>query len=164
MKNLKKYLAILLTLAMMVGLMAACAPEIPAPPAPGTTVETTKAPSSNDNGGGNTPADNPSGNEGQGDTPPATTGETVYDKYEKGTSLRMGVGYNNVNTGIAFDAGTAGEGITLRSEAHLGKTRGDPGRGVRERVSGQRRLQGVRVLGAADEPGGLGLRYRRTAV
>ena len=104
MKNLKKYLAVLLTLAMMVGLMAACAPEIPAPPAPGTTVETTKAPSSNDNGGGNTPADNPSGNEGQGDTPPATTGETVYDKYEKGTSLRMGVGYNNVNTGIAFDA------------------------------------------------------------
>ncbi len=113
MKNLKKYLAVLLTLAMMVGLMAACAPEIPAPPAPGTTVETTKAPSSNDNGGGNTPADNPSGNEGQGDTPPATTGETVYDKYEKGTSLRMGVGYNNVNTGIAFDADTAGEGITL---------------------------------------------------
>ena len=33
--------------------------------------------------------------------------------YAEGTVLRMATGYNSVKTGLAFDAETAGEGITL---------------------------------------------------
>ncbi|MBR4360314.1 MAG: hypothetical protein IKP32_06810 [Clostridia bacterium] len=35
------------------------------------------------------------------------------DRYADGTILRMAVGYNSAKTGIAFDAETAGDGITL---------------------------------------------------
>ncbi|MBQ6883037.1 MAG: hypothetical protein IJO25_01630, partial [Clostridia bacterium] len=45
-----------------------------------------------------------------GTTPPA---EIPKLEYAEGTELRMATGYNNLNTGLAFDADTAGEGITL---------------------------------------------------
>ena len=45
-----------------------------------------------------------------GNTPPA---EIPKLEYAEGTELRMATGYNNLNTGLAFDADTAGEGITL---------------------------------------------------
>ena len=33
--------------------------------------------------------------------------------YAEGTVLRMATGYNNAKTGLFFDAGVAGEGVTL---------------------------------------------------
>ncbi|MBR6687565.1 MAG: hypothetical protein IKL77_02290 [Clostridia bacterium] len=45
-----------------------------------------------------------------GTTPPP---EIPKLEYADGTELRMATGYNNLNTGLAFDADTAGEGITL---------------------------------------------------
>ena len=45
-----------------------------------------------------------------GTTPPA---EIPKLEYADGTELRMATGYKNLDTGLAFDADTAGEGITL---------------------------------------------------
>ncbi len=42
-----------------------------------------------------------------------TAGAEAEKKYADGTVLRMATGYNSAKTGIAFDAETAGEGITL---------------------------------------------------
>ncbi len=41
------------------------------------------------------------------------SGLTAGKDYAKGTTLRMGAGYNNTYTGITFDAKTAGNGVTL---------------------------------------------------
>ena len=44
----------------------------------------------------------------------SSTGDEEFDLvYAEGTTLRMATGYNSAKTGIAFDADTAGEGITL---------------------------------------------------
>ena len=95
MKKLRTALAFALTLVMALSLLAGCGgPQIP------TGNEPTPAP------GGSTPTPAPSGG---GDTP----SQTVHELYAPGTALRMGTGYNSENTGIAFDAGTAGDGITL---------------------------------------------------
>ncbi len=52
----------------------------------------------------NPPAPGPGGSD---DTP-------AYElNYAAGTELRMATGYNNANTGLAFDSATAGDGITL---------------------------------------------------
>lgn len=48
------------------------------------------------------------------DTGSSSTGNEEFDLvYAEGTTLRMATGYNSAKTGIAFDADTAGEGITL---------------------------------------------------
>lgn len=39
--------------------------------------------------------------------------ETAQLTYAEGTVLRMATGYNNAKTGLFFDAGVAGEGVTL---------------------------------------------------
>ena len=39
--------------------------------------------------------------------------ETAELTYAEGTELRMATGYNNAKTGLFFDAGVAGEGVTL---------------------------------------------------
>ena len=48
------------------------------------------------------------------DTGSSSTGNEEFDLvYAEGTTLRMATGYNSAKTGTAFDADTAGEGITL---------------------------------------------------
>ncbi len=93
MKHLKSLVALLLVAAMSASLLVGCGPSI--------SVE--------GSGAASTPASAPAAStpaEG-GDAEPA--GLTYAD----GTVLRMATGYNNPNTGISFDAETAGSGITL---------------------------------------------------
>ena len=92
MKKLRTAIAFALTAVMTVSLMAGCGgPKIP----------------TDDNPGGGAAS-------GDGGTPaPGGPTQTVHELYAGGTTLRMGTGYNSENTGIAFDAGTAGDGITL---------------------------------------------------
>ena len=86
MKKLKLIMAFLLA-ASMVFMLVACGDKNPA--------ETTTS-------GTSTTKESP-------DNPP------VVEKleYAEGTILRMATGYNSAKTGLFYDAGTAGEGITL---------------------------------------------------
>ena len=93
MKKLRTAIAFALTAVMTVSILAGCGgPQIPTDP--------------NVSGGSSTPS-------GGGTATPSGSSQTVHELYAAGTTLRMGTGYNNANTGIAFDAGTAGDGITL---------------------------------------------------
>ncbi len=95
MRKLKSMVAVLLAAALMAASLTACG-------GPSVEVQDT-TPSTDDaatTDGGDAAADT-------GDAAPA--GLTYAD----GTVLRMATGYNNPNTGIAFDAETAGDGITL---------------------------------------------------
>ena len=107
MKKLKSVLTLVLIAVMALALLAGCGgPQIPTDPNPGGNAGGGNA------GGGNAGGGNAGGgNAGGGDTPAVT--QTVHELYAAGTTLRMGTGYNNANTGIAFDAGTAGDGIQL---------------------------------------------------
>ena len=97
MKKLSKIFALVLTAAMLLSLLAACGPTIDVGGNPTNTP-------GGGGGGGGTQTQEPSG---------GGTTETVHNKYAAGTVLRMGTGYNSANTGIAFDSGTAGDGIKL---------------------------------------------------
>lgn len=98
MKKQKSLFALALAVVMTLSLLAGCAPAVQVqtstPPANST------APS--------TPSDNNPG--GEQEQQPA---QTLQDLYAPGTALRMATGYNSPKTGIAFDAETAGEGVTL---------------------------------------------------
>ncbi len=89
-RSKKSWIALFLVAVMVVGCLAGCG-------GPDVEVQTTAAPSGEETQQGET----------QGGE---STGSLTY---EPGTVLRMAVGYNNPNTGIAFDAETAGDGITL---------------------------------------------------
>ena len=84
MKNMKRVLSAALCLVMMVALFAGCSRQLPTEPSKNN-------------------AQNPTG----------TTAPVDKLPFEKGTILRMAVGYNNAKTGLFFDASVAGEGITL---------------------------------------------------
>ena len=84
MKNMKRILSAALCLVMMVALFAGCSRQLPTEPTKNN-------------------AQNPTG----------TTAPVDKLPFEKGTILRMAVGYNNAKTGLFFDASVAGEGITL---------------------------------------------------
>jgi len=104
MKKLKSLTAMLLAVAMLAALLSGCGPSIQYNqssnnPSQGTNPGTTTP-------GGNTGTSNP-GNSGTGTSTPATL------TYAPGTVLRMATGYNKPNTGLTFDAETAGEGIQL---------------------------------------------------
>ncbi len=88
---MKRLISALLVVCMVLVLFAGCTDD-PAPTTP--TTEPTK---------------------GTEQTQPTTTPTEPVDQltFKKGTVLRMATGYNNPNTGLFFDAETAGEGITL---------------------------------------------------
>ena len=91
MKKLRTAIAFALTAVMTVSLLAGCGgPKIP----------------TDGSNTGTTPS-------GSGTAAPSGSTQTVHELYAAGTVLRMGTGYNSENTGIAFDASTAGDGITL---------------------------------------------------
>ncbi len=89
---MKRILSLLLVLCMVACLFAGCNNDKPAESTSGETkgTESTTAPEE-------------------------STAPPVVDQltFAKGTVLRMATGYNNPNTGLFFDAETAGEGITL---------------------------------------------------
>ncbi len=89
---MKKLICMALVLVLALSCFAGCAEEEPktTDPAPTTTVN----------------------NEPVETTPPVET-EPEGLKYAEGTVLRMATGYNNAKTGLWFDAGVAGDGITL---------------------------------------------------
>ncbi len=89
MKKFKSLTAMLLAIAMTAALLAGCAPSI--------SYEQSQPPA---NESSNTDAENSAAPSGGLD-------------YAPGTELRMATGYNSPKTGIAFDAETAGEGVTL---------------------------------------------------
>lgn len=94
MTNLKRIFTAVLAILMLATCIVGCTPKIDIP------TDTTT------NGGDTTTSG--------GDT--TTGGSTVeVDKlpFAKGTVLRMATGYNKINTGLFFDAGTAKDGITL---------------------------------------------------
>lgn len=91
MKKLKSLAAMLLAIAMTACLLTGCGPSIQVDP----TNSPTQQPSQS--GGDVTPTDAPS----------------KGLEYAEGTELRMATGYNKPNTGLFFDAETAGEGVTL---------------------------------------------------
>ena len=90
MKKFKSLTAMLLAIAMTAALLSGCAPSI--------SYEQSQAPA-NENS-------EPVGTE-QSEAPAGGL------DYAPGTELRMATGYNSPKTGIAFDAETAGEGVTL---------------------------------------------------
>ncbi|MBR5339175.1 MAG: hypothetical protein IK150_03730 [Lachnospiraceae bacterium] len=103
MKKFSKILAVILAVCMIGAALSACNATIQTTPAPSqdskTPDTTTKAPE----GGETTTPDQP------------TEPQPVEDllPYAEGTVLRMATGYNSTKTGIAFDAETAGSGVTL---------------------------------------------------
>ena len=103
MKKFSKILAVILAVCMIGAALSACNATIQTTPAPSqdskTPDTTTKAP----DGGETTTPDQP------------TEPQPVEDllPYAEGTVLRMATGYNSTKTGIAFDAETAGSGVTL---------------------------------------------------
>ncbi len=116
MKKFNKVLAVVLSVVMVMALLAGCGPKIPTTSGTGgndtgSTGTTTPGGDTGSTGtttpSGDTGTTTPSGDTGSGDTgttAPAT--ETVRDKYAEGTTIVMATGYNNPNTGIAFDADT----------------------------------------------------------
>ncbi len=105
MKKFSKILAVILAVCMIGAALSACNATIQTTPAPSegtkTPDTTTKAPE----GGETTKAPDVQPTEPQ---PP----EDLLP-YAEGTVLRMATGYNSTKTGIAFDAETAGSGVTL---------------------------------------------------
>ncbi len=99
MKTRKSFLSLLLVFAMMLALLAGCAPRI--------TVQQNGQPG-DPGAAGSTPASSGSGS-------PSSSGSTAAGEltFAQGTTLRMAVGYNSPQTGLFFDAETAGSGITL---------------------------------------------------
>ena len=93
MKNVKRILCAVLAVMMLASLLGCnrLPVETPAPT------------------GGNNPTNAPTG----GNPTEGTTKPVDLLVFENGTVLRMATGYNKPNTGITFDADTAGEGITL---------------------------------------------------
>ncbi len=89
MKKLNSLAAMLLAIAMTACLLTGCGP--------GIQVEPTNA-----------PTQQPSQSGGE-----ATDAPSKGLEYAEGTELRMATGYNKPNTGLFFDAETAGEGVTL---------------------------------------------------
>ncbi len=103
MKKFSKILAVILAVCMIGAALSACNATIQTTPAPSqeskTPDTTTKAP----DGGETTTPDQP--------TEPQPAEDLL--PYAEGTVLRMATGYNSTKTGIAFDAETAGSGVTL---------------------------------------------------
>ena len=103
MKKFSKILAVILAVCMIGAALSACNATIQTTPAPSqdskTPDTTTKAP----DGGETTTPDQPTEPQPPEDLLP----------YAEGTVLRMATGYNSTKTGIAFDAETAGSGVTL---------------------------------------------------
>lgn len=107
-KKITSLLAVSLATAM---LMSGCGPAA-SNDGSGAGTPDGSTPTSNDNSGAadNSGAvDNSESNNG-GDTVVDTPAELTF---AEGTVLRMATGYNKANTGLFFDAETAGEGITL---------------------------------------------------
>ena len=107
MKKFSKILSVILAVCLIGAALSACNATIQTTPAPSDQTSekapdtTTKAPE-----GGETtkaPDENPTEPQPQEDLLP----------YAEGTVLRMATGYNSTKTGIAFDAETAGSGVTL---------------------------------------------------
>ena len=101
MKKMKRVLALLLAMCMMLAALAGCGGQL--------NVE--------DPGNSGTENVNP-GTNNNNDTPntdPTPDPEPEVDPltFVAGTILRMATGYNNAKTGLFFDADVAGEGITL---------------------------------------------------
>lgn len=70
-------------------------------------------PGGNSSSSGSTSSTSSSKTESSSSTSTSTTPEAPKLKYADGTTLRMATGYNKPNTGISFDAETAGSGVTL---------------------------------------------------
>lgn len=97
MKTSKSLIALLLVVVMTAALLSGCGPTV--------QVQTSPSPSQSQNV--NSPAPTQDGNQ------PAQPSEPAGLTYADGTVLRMATGYNKPNTGLFFDAETAGEGIKL---------------------------------------------------
>ena len=97
MKTSKSLIALLLVVVMTAALLSGCGPTV--------QVQTSPSPSQSQNT--NSPAPTQDGNQ------PAQPSEPAGLTYADGTVLRMATGYNKPNTGLFFDAETAGEGIKL---------------------------------------------------
>ena len=107
MKKLKSMIALAMAAVMALSLLAGCGPQIPTGDGSGGS----GAGSSGNSGSGTSGNSGTPDNSGSADS--SGSGQTVHELYAPGVTLRMGTGYNSENTGIAFDAGTAGDGITL---------------------------------------------------
>ena len=98
-----RILALVLAAVMLTALLAGC----------GNTIDTsnlqTNPPQVTQSGGSSTTTPGTTGNQTDTNTEPAQPQLT----YASGTTLRMATGYNKANTGLTFDADTAGEGVTL---------------------------------------------------
>jgi len=90
MKKLRSLAAMLLAIAMTAAMLSGCGPSI-------QYEQNTNPPTTQNSDAGTEQSGAPSGS---------------LD-YAPGTELRMATGYNSPKTGIAFDAETAGEGVTL---------------------------------------------------
>ncbi len=89
---MKKLLAMLLVLVMALSCLAGCSRELPSQTTPPTDPVVTEG-------------------DATGETEPVVEVDPLA--FEAGTILRMATGYNNLNTGLFFDADTAKDGITL---------------------------------------------------
>ena len=95
----KRYLALILALCLIVGLLAGCGGQLQVED-PTTPPVTSPTPGTSD-----TPSDEPT-------TEPDPEPVDLLT-FAAGTVLRMATGYNNAKTGLFFDASVAGEGILL---------------------------------------------------
>lgn len=98
MTNLKRVFTAVLAILMLATCIVGCTPKIDIP------TDTTNGGNTTTNGGNPSNGDNTTG---------GSTVEVDKLPFAKGTVLRMATGYNKINTGLFFDAGTAEDGITL---------------------------------------------------
>ncbi|MCM1148484.1 MAG: hypothetical protein NC319_00140 [Butyricicoccus sp.] len=104
MKKFKTLTALLLVVVMTVALFSGCGPSLEVQSSGTSQSDTSQS------GTGTTPSS--SGSSSNGSDQPGSA-EPASLSFAQGTVLRMATGYNKSNTGLFFDADTAGEGITL---------------------------------------------------
>ena len=102
MKNVMRILCAVLAVCMLFGLIGCN--RLPDESTGSTNGNGTTGPTSGNNPTSGNPTD---------PTDPQPTEPVDLLVFADGTALRMATGYNKPNTGITFDADTAGEGITL---------------------------------------------------
>lgn len=105
MTNLKRILTSVLVICLLATCIAGCTPKIDIPTTTDGNQTTT--------GGNNTTTGGNANTTGGNETTSTSPVQQDLLVFKEGTVLRMATGYNKINTGLFFDAGTAGDGIVL---------------------------------------------------